>query len=482
MGSGEASDKFLPDRVLLDPLPSRVAAAATVAQIHAAAVRGEWAEAYRQGSVLQKLSWEALHTGHWTTVDVMWRTAYAVACFYLATAGVEAARQRSTAADESTKRSILSEAVKAALRHADMGLMLGDTTCRRPLLQLAARLEDTLALLREHDADHSSPWTAVGAQPTLAPAGGTHSISPAPPVTPRALSGSGEPPRLRRPPLPFFYYQCMVPSLPAVLLGVMDAWPAMGSRRWSLDYLVSMAGHRTVPVETGRHYLSDDFDEQLMSLGEFLTRCIAPNAGVGGVAGERAGGGGGVMGCEARCEAGRGASGGAGGEASDGESSTEGSGARREVVSEANGGAGSEAVNGVCGQRGPKRASCRGVAAGGGCGDGAEWCKRARQHGAAAAVTSAGAPEPIGGKSSTVAGSSCRGDAAGSESGFRGSAHDGGTSHPAWGYLAQHQLFEQLPQLRRDITVPDYCSLTLEEEEGRCVGCAALQLHGKLRT
>ena len=32
-------------------------------------------------------------------------------------------------------------------------------------------------------------------------------------------------------------------------------------------------------------------------------------------------------------------------------------------------------------------------------------------------------------------------------------------------YLAQHQLFEQIPSLRKDIMTPDYCSLLLSDEE-----------------
>lgn len=32
-------------------------------------------------------------------------------------------------------------------------------------------------------------------------------------------------------------------------------------------------------------------------------------------------------------------------------------------------------------------------------------------------------------------------------------------------YLAQHQLFDQIPALRRDILTPDYCALLLEDEE-----------------
>lgn len=40
-----------------------------------------------------------------------------------------------------------------------------------------------------------------------------------------------------------------------------------------------------------------------------------------------------------------------------------------------------------------------------------------------------------------------------------------GTEEGERGYLAQHELFEQLPALRRDILVPDYCALEDEEEE-----------------
>ncbi len=65
-----------------------------------------------------------------------------------------------------------------------------------------------------------------------------------------------------------------------------------------------------------------------------------------------------------------------------------------------------------------------------------------------------------------------------------GGASDGAAStsgapavaRPAGAYMAQHQLFEQLPQLRRDIMVPDYCALSLDDNdddeggEGECGG------------
>lgn len=40
-------------------------------------------------------------------------------------------------------------------------------------------------------------------------------------------------------------------------------------------------------------------------------------------------------------------------------------------------------------------------------------------------------------------------------------------------YLAQHQLFDQIPALRRDIMTPDYCSLLLDDENDASVATNA---------
>ena len=42
---------------------------------------------------------------------------------------------------------------------------------------------------------------------------------------------------------------------------------------------------------------------------------------------------------------------------------------------------------------------------------------------------------------------------------------DSSESHRGTGYLAQHELFRQCPELRRDVSLPDYCALLLPEEE-----------------
>lgn len=45
------------------------------------------------------------------------------------------------------------------------------------------------------------------------------------------------------------------------------------------------------------------------------------------------------------------------------------------------------------------------------------------------------------------------------------SAQKGSHASKGRAYLAQHQLFDQIPTLRRDIVTPDYCALLLADEE-----------------
>lgn len=43
---------------------------------------------------------------------------------------------------------------------------------------------------------------------------------------------------------------------------------------------------------------------------------------------------------------------------------------------------------------------------------------------------------------------------------------DGDHTGSNQGYLAQHRLLDQIPQLMRDIVIPDYCALLAPEDEG----------------
>lgn len=42
----------------------------------------------------------------------------------------------------------------------------------------------------------------------------------------------------------------------------------------SVDYLLQLAGHRTVPVELGARYTDQDWSQNLMTVGEFISQYI----------------------------------------------------------------------------------------------------------------------------------------------------------------------------------------------------------------
>lgn len=42
----------------------------------------------------------------------------------------------------------------------------------------------------------------------------------------------------------------------------------------SVDYLLQLAGHRTVPVELGARYTDQDWSQNLMTVGEFISQFI----------------------------------------------------------------------------------------------------------------------------------------------------------------------------------------------------------------
>ncbi len=53
----------------------------------------------------------------------------------------------------------------------------------------------------------------------------------------------------------------------------MTHWPAL--ERWQHpEYLLAVAGQRTVPVELGKHYLAEGWGQSLISLGDFLRRHV----------------------------------------------------------------------------------------------------------------------------------------------------------------------------------------------------------------
>jgi len=84
--------------------------------------------------------------------------------------------------------------------------------------------------------------------------------------------------QIHRPSVYLFFDGFLLKSVPCVLSGCIDDWPALekgGERAWSnLEYILKVSGHRTVPIETGRTYLSDNSGTSLLTIAEFIHQYI----------------------------------------------------------------------------------------------------------------------------------------------------------------------------------------------------------------
>lgn len=185
---------------------------------------------------------EKLHTGDWNAVDVVWRDAYTLAVLQLLKRCSEAS-------------------IEERGRAADLAVLLGGPLWRGEVDEAIERLSTEARVKRRRAGVTVEPLPLLG----LVPSTGLASVPPG--------AGVGGLPRYELPSLDAFARECFQPRAPAVLLGVLDGWPAL--TRWrDLHYLIDVAGERTVPVEVGAHYLADGWNQQLMPLERFLRTCI----------------------------------------------------------------------------------------------------------------------------------------------------------------------------------------------------------------
>lgn len=76
---------------------------------------------------------------------------------------------------------------------------------------------------------------------------------------------------LQRPSIEHFHINHFVTRIPALIQDCMDHWPALKYWKQS-DYLTSIAGERTVPIEIGSHYTNENWSQDLVKFKDFLHR------------------------------------------------------------------------------------------------------------------------------------------------------------------------------------------------------------------
>ncbi|XP_043071228.1 lysine-specific demethylase 8 isoform X2 [Drosophila grimshawi] len=78
-------------------------------------------------------------------------------------------------------------------------------------------------------------------------------------------------PQLNAPSILEFRNSCYQAEQPTLLLNTINHWPAISKWR-DLNYLLKVAGNRTVPIEIGSNYVSDEWSQQLVKIRDFLYR------------------------------------------------------------------------------------------------------------------------------------------------------------------------------------------------------------------
>lgn len=152
------------------------------------------------------------------------------------------------------------------LRQLDMGTLMGGPLFRDLLDHAIAAVQGCLVHPQNLYDEAALGITKQGSE--------QHRI-PLPPGSLAKVPGSSVEVK-HLPSLEGFLESYMAPmgaSKPVMLTGCMDDWPAL--TKWqSLGYLMKVGGFRTVPVELGKDYLSDNWSQRLMTLSEFIQHHI----------------------------------------------------------------------------------------------------------------------------------------------------------------------------------------------------------------
>ncbi|XP_030526663.1 lysine-specific demethylase JMJ30 isoform X1 [Rhodamnia argentea] len=202
----------------------------------------------RAAEAAREMAWEQLHSGPWHSVLPVWRDAYSMACLHVARLHYRGGE------------------LKEALRVLDLGLIMGGTLLRKDLEAAVERLSVEARDARflggqeceEEGLDKRLVREGIDLDKVLRILP-IKSLSLKTVARRSALSLEGF---LRE----FFLSDC-----PVVITDCMSQWPAR--TKWNdMDYLKTIAGDRTVPVEVGKNYLCSEWKQELITFSQFLER------------------------------------------------------------------------------------------------------------------------------------------------------------------------------------------------------------------
>ncbi|XP_032442882.1 lysine-specific demethylase 8 [Xiphophorus hellerii] len=195
--------------------------------------------------IILDYSWERLNMGTWRHVDKEWRRVYSYGCLFKA-----AAICRGSPSEEE---------ILQAIRTCDMGLLMGAAIMENILQVIVRILQREIRTLAKGGDNHEN--IEAKKRKIASPHVGL-------------IKDELSVPRIKCPSLESFNANYLLPLKPVILEGIIDHWPALNNHPWSIEYLRSVAGCRTVPVEVGSRYTDEDWSQTLLTVNEFIDKYI----------------------------------------------------------------------------------------------------------------------------------------------------------------------------------------------------------------
>lgn len=184
--------------------------------------------------------YEIINTGHWSLVDVSIRQAYTLATFFSIYFRCQC--------EQST-----TNFYNKCLYDLDYALLIG---C--PLDDAEQILTKSIEIISTSLLTSDGPSSAKKVRLDQAL---------------RSINDSSDIAILHCPSLEEFQQNHFNKRCPAILLDCIHHWPAL--TRWRQpEYLIQIAGERTVPIEVGKHYTNEEWSQDLVKFKEFLQRQI----------------------------------------------------------------------------------------------------------------------------------------------------------------------------------------------------------------
>lgn len=188
------------------------------------------------------ITWEKLNTGYWKDVNLSWRFLYSYATLF---------KVLFILIKKSEEHQL--EAVKAC----DYGIIMGAPILDNLLKKIASILANDLKPEKDDDCEiiHEQKTKKRTHYKTI-------------------IIQDKEIVRIKCPSLEKFKSCYIDLKQPVIIEEAIEFWPALSTNKWSIDYLLEIAGCRLVPIEIGNSYTDKLWSQKLITLEEFIKNFI----------------------------------------------------------------------------------------------------------------------------------------------------------------------------------------------------------------